>query len=183
MKSFKRVVLIAVLVLVCVFFFVCDVMALPDGAEPVGICYGDPTLKMFVVLDHPEWTYYKDRELGQVYFFNANDPSGVNCISISAYAFAGDAGKEAERLWEIMRENYSAFDVAYKGREEISVKGGYSGYLYKYDMAVGADILLCNCLFWSTEEMMYTCTVSADAEHAEEVRNVLDGILESFISM
>ena len=163
---------------------------IPPDAVPVGIAFMDPMFGMAVVINNIEWTFYRERNTNQVYFFNHINPSDYNIISISAVPFSGDTDQESTRLWSEMRENHRRSPIAddsfvYQDRQAIPVgeDGQYPGYLYSFEARQGDNLLIFNALFWSAGDMMYTCTTSAMEQDAEEVQNVLDGLLESFVSM
>ena len=154
------------------------------SAELVGKGYADPSLKMIVYLMHPDWTYYKDRELGQVYFFNEMEKRSNNLISMSAFEFQGDTEIEAEKLWSWMKSDLDSqnLEIDYMDRRVLDINGKYIGYQYPYEIKLNEDVFYGSASFWGTEEMMYTCTATADEEHKGEIRIVLEGIIESFMS-
>jgi len=162
---------------------------IPPDAVPVGIAFMDPIFGMVVVINNIEWTFYRDRDTDQVYFFNHINPSDNNLISISAFPFSGDTNQESTRLWNEMRENHKRSPIAdsfvYQDRQVIQVgeDGQYAGYLYSFEARWGDTLLIFNALFWSAGDMIYICTTSALEQDAEEVQDVLDGLWESFVSM
>jgi hypothetical protein len=160
----------------------------PDGTI-VGMAYMDPILKMLVILYNPEWIYSKDRDNNpsQVYFYNNVNKSDDKLISISSFSFSGDASKEIELLWEAMKQNHKNLQTGisfdYKDTKSIKVGDLFSGRLYAFEIKSGNAVIICNALFWATDEMIYTCTTSALAQDSKEVQDVLDGLLKSFKAM
>ena len=162
---------------------------MPPDTEPVGIAFVDPIFEMMLFINNVEWTFYRDRNTDQVYFFNHINPSEDNLISITAFPFSGDTSQEAARLWNEMRESHRrspmADSFAYQDKQAIQVgeDGQYAGYLYSFEAIWEDTLLILNALFWSAGDMMYICTASALEQDAKEVQGVLDGFLGSFISM
>ena len=154
----------------------------PDR-ELIGTMYADPELGMFLFLNNPEWTFYKDRSLGQVYFFNDVNHNGNNLISMSAQEFTGDATETAKQLWEMMMVNHESHDVEYQEVIEILVGGEYEGFLFPFIIRANGMTFTFYALFCSAENTMFILTTSAEQSYETEVRDVLDGIIESFISM
>ena len=155
----------------------------PPARELIGTMYADPELGIIVFLNNPEWTFYKDRSLGQVYFFNDVNHNGNNLISMSAQEFTGDATETAKQLWEMMMVNHEPHDVEYQEMIEILVGGEYEGFLFPFTIRADEMTFTFYALFWSAENTMFILTTSAELSYESEVRDVLDGIIESFISM
>jgi len=160
---------------------------LPPNVELVSwwkILYMDPSLKMSVMINNPEWIFQKISEQEQVFFFNNVNQFSENLISISAFPFSGNVNREISRLWDEMREIHrnapNSGNFKYNDRKAIQVGGKYSGYLYSFEAVINGEFLTFNAVFWNTDEMMYICTTSANETHIEEVQKVLDGLIESF---
>jgi len=150
--------------------------------------YMDETFRMHVVVNNANWTFYKEREPEQVFFYNNVDRAEENLISISALPFSGNATSQIGQLWEEMRSNHRAStDYSFEYKDRVTIQVGvnnYPGFKYSFEVKSGGEtILVCNALFWSANGMIYICTTSANVQGVQEVQDVLDGLLESFTSI
>ena len=157
-----------------------------SSAQPVALVYVDPLFRMSLLINNAEWTFYRQHNPEQVFFFNNINPSQDSLVAISAFPFIGDASQEIANLWDEMREAYSQmlYGFVYEDEQIIYIgAGSYRGYLRTFT-AIHSDgsILIANAVFWSANNIIYICTTSANEQTAEEVQNVLDDILESFMS-
>ena len=158
-----------------------------EEIKHVAMTYGDPEFKMIVLIDNPEWVYYKDKEVGQVYFFNPNQAETNNLVSMSARTISGDIKEEAEKIWDFMKNNLISGGLEpytnFKEPVTITVADKYIGYIYSYDIEFEGQTLLCDAVFWEAGDMMYICTASSDVENEQEVQKVFNGILSYFMPM
>jgi len=150
--------------------------------------YMDEMLRMHVVVNNANWTFYKEREPEQVFFYNNVNRAEENLISISAIPFSGNATRQIGQLWEEMRSNHrTSIDYSFEYKDRIAIQVGvnkYPGFKYSFEVKSGGEtILVCNALFWSANGMIYICTTSANVQGVQEVQDVLDGLLESFTSI
>ena len=152
---------------------------LPGGDNcPVGILYMDPALNLYVMLMHPSWQYEKSH--GQVYFANPNDKSGFALISISSHSMVGSFEDSVAATWQTMKDNMASMQPAYDKQKEITVGQGHKGVQYPYGASVNGVDFTGSATFWSAEGYFYICTASSNAEYADEVQAVFDGIMTSF---
>jgi len=150
--------------------------------------YMDEMFRMHVVVNNANWTFYKEREPEQVFFYNNVNRAEENLISISALPFSGNANRQIDQLWEEMRSNHkTSADISFDYKDRVAIRVGansYPGFKYSFEVKSGDEtILVCNALFWSANGMIYICTTSANVQAVQEVQDVLDGLLESFTSI
>ena len=151
-----------------------------------GIAYLDPMFGMAVVINNPDWTFYRDANFDELYFFNHVTPSASGLIRLSAFPFTGDVEQEIARIWEEMLDihNNQPNSFVYHDAQAVQVGAGeYHGYLFPLEAQLYDFMLVANALIWSAGDMMYIITTSAMDYNAEEVQGVLDGIMDSFISL
>lgn len=153
---------------------------IPEGGYAASVLYMDPEMKMMIMLKSPDWTYEKDHESGQVYFFNENEGmvSG-NVISMSAISYQGAGETYIEDIWGGMKAGLSELDVTYEARIPVQA-GELKGYQYAYTMKIEGVTYYASFSAWYTEELMYICTASANEANKQEVTTVLNGIYDSF---
>ncbi|MCL2632241.1 MAG: hypothetical protein FWD45_04030 [Coriobacteriia bacterium] len=155
--------------------------AMESGGNPDARLYSDPAVRLNVMLTNQDWSIYKDRETGQVYFYLSDDPTRVNMISMSSRAMEADFEVMAEDYWQytslIMTREY---DMEIDEKCEIVVGSGYTGHVYHCTIAENEGISHYYIMYWSAEGFFYICTVTADPEHKQEVDDVLAELLNSF---
>ena len=158
---------------------------IPPGVERVGIVYMDPIFMMTVLINNGEWMYFKDHDTGVVYFYNENEVSGMNLISISAYISDEDALEVFDDWWDMLMGSYKdqGFEIESNEMETIEINGGYTAYHHQYDLIKDGEILYCTNTCWNADGMMYTCISSSDDEGNEEVLTALHDIFDSFERM
>ena len=158
-----------------------------SSAQPVALAYVDPLFRMTLLINNPEWTFYRQRDPEQVFFFNSVNPSADSLIAISAFPSIGDISQEIAMLWEEMREAYMymLYGFEYGDKEVLQIGvGEHRGYLRAFSAELSnGGTMTANVVFWSANGIIYICTTTANEQTAEEVQNVLDGILSSFMSM
>ena len=166
----------------------------PIDAVPVAVTHISPELGMMVVINNADWDLYNDEATGAVYFFDhrthpsQTNPQAYGIISISAFPFFGDFSRLAEMEWagweEYVETRPYARQYTFNDRQEIQVgPGQYPGYLHTGIFIEPETIIKLNIVFWTAGGMFYICATAADQDVAEELQAVLDGILESFISL
>jgi hypothetical protein len=162
---------------------------IPPDAERAGMAYTDPFIGMTVMLKHPDWIWAKGDDRSQVYFFKEHDEVGDNMISISSFEYDEKTEELSieeltEYLWAQMKESYAAIPdvvISYSNREEITIGGEYRGFAYTTEIVFSdGEIYAFQSLFWHAGGKMYQCTASWNPQAFEEVRNILNGILETF---
>jgi len=168
------------------------ISSLPFDAVPVGIAYMNTDLGMATIINNVDWRFFtgaSDQAFsGQVFFYNHVVPSDINLISISAQPMSHDFAQTANYLWFRMRQSHAlwphAETIVYHEMQTITVgNAGYLGFVHTFESIYDGETWLHNALFWGAGGMIYICTVSSDQDGADEVQAVLNGILDSFISL
>lgn len=150
-----------------------------DSVNPedeVGLVYADPIIDMFILIDGQGWAHIKSEDKSQVYFYLKDDKTGNNVISISSQYLAGEADDKISEIWDSIKRSLNA-----ENSDPVNIKAGqYKGVSYEYNLDFNGETLECRYIFWSTDETIYICTVSADSNSKEIIDSAIDSIMVSF---